>query len=104
MTGIDRCKMINRSEETKVKKRLQMFDTFMKVITFIIIMHGLTMVTLSYILAFMDKIQIAEGLSQTVVTEIIAPFTVYGITKTVENVSKYNKWVEMIFKKEGGEE
>lgn len=85
-------------------KRLQMFDTFMKVMTFIIIMHGLTMITLSYILAFNDKMTIAEGLSQTVVQEIIGPFVVYGITKTIENVSKYNKWVEMIFNKENKSE
>ena len=86
--------------EEKTIKRLKLFDSFMKLITFVVIMHGLTMVTLSYILAFMDKMQIAESLSQTVVTEIIGPFTVYGITKTIENVSKYNKWVEMIFKKD----
>ena len=93
------------SNKTKQIKRLQMFDSFMKVITFIVIFHGLTMITLSYVLAFMDKAVIAEDLSKTVVTEIIGPFTVYGITKTIENVSKYNKWVEMIFKpKEGKDE
>lgn len=90
--------------EEKTIKRLKLFDSFMKIITFVVIMHGLTMVTLSYVLAFMDKMQIAESLSQTVVTEIIGPFTVYGITKTVENISKYNKWVEMIFKTKGEEE
>ena len=100
MTGLERCKVRSNSEEDKKEKRLQMFDTFMKVVTFMIVFHGLTMVTLSYILAFMDKIQIAESLSQTVVTEIIAPFTVYGITKTIENVSKYNKWVEILAHKE----
>lgn len=99
MTGIERCRAKTNTEEEKQSKRLQMFDTFMKVVTFMIVFHGLTMVTLSYILAFMDKIQIAESLSQTVVTEIIAPFTVYGITKTVENVSKYNNWVEMLTSK-----
>lgn len=96
MTGIERCK--KKTSDTS-DKRLQMFDTFMKVITFVIVMHGLTMVTLSYILAFLDKVQIAESLSQTVVTEIIAPFTVYGITKTIENVSKYNKWIDILMNK-----
>lgn len=96
MTGIERCK---KKKSDTSDKRLQMFDTFMKVITFAIVMHGLTMVTLSYILAFLDKVQIAESLSQTVVTEIIAPFTVYGITKTIENVSKYNKWIDILMNK-----
>ena len=96
MTGIERC----RNKDTSQDKKKKMFDSFMKVIIFIVVMHGLTMVTLSYVLAFMDKMQIAESLSQTVVTEIIAPVTIYGITKTVENVSKYNRWVELITHKE----
>lgn len=94
-----RKRKLNKTEKDEVK-RLRMFDTFMKVMTFLIVIHGLVSISLSYILAFQDKMTIAEELSRTVVTEIIAPFTVYGITKTIENVSKYNKWVEMIFKKE----
>ncbi len=92
-------------DKNKEIKKLQMFDTFMKVMTFIVIIHGIIMVTLSYVLAFMDKITIAENLSQTVVTEIIGPFTVYGITKTIENVSKYNDWIEkIVFKTKRKEE
>lgn len=92
-------------DKNKEIKKLQMFDTFMKVMTFIVIIHGIIMVTLSYVLAFMDKITIAENLSQTVVTEIVGPFTVYGITKTIENVSKYNDWIEkIIFKTKRKEE
>lgn len=107
MTGLERCtsKKLVEIDDTKEEvkkekeiKRLKMFDSFMKVITFAVVFHGLSMVTLSYILAFMDKIQIAESLSQTVVSEIIAPVTVYGITKTFENISKYNTWVETICK------
>lgn len=101
MTGIEKCKNEEvHQEKVKQKKRIRMFDSFMKILTFIVVAHGLIMVTMSYILAFMDKIQIAESLSQTVVTEIIAPVTIYGITKTIENVSKYNTWVNTIFNKE----
>lgn len=93
---------VNKEKEIK---KLQMFDSFTKVMTFVVVMHGLTMVSLSYLLAFMDKEVIAEGLSQTVVTEIVGPFTVYGITKTIENVSKYNDWIEkIIFKTKRKEE
>lgn len=101
MTGIEKCKNEEaQHEEVKNKKRARLLDSFMKILTFIVVAHGLIMVTMSYILAFMDKIQIAESLSQTVVTEIIAPVTIYGITKTIENVSKYNTWVNTIFNKE----
>lgn len=93
---------VNKEKEIK---KIQMFDSFMKVMTFVVVMHGLTMVSLSYLLAFMDKEVIAEGLSQTVVTEIVGPFTVYGITKTIENVSKYNDWIEkIVFKTKRKEE
>ena len=100
MTGIEKCKNEEVQHEAKSKKRARLLDSFMKILTSIVVAHGLIMVTLSYILAFMDKIQIAESLSQTVVTEIIAPVTIYGITKTIENVSKYNTWVNTIFNKE----
>lgn len=110
MTGLERCnskKLVveeKKTEEAKEQKKLQMFDSFMKILVFVVVTHGLVMVTLSYILAFMDKIQIAESLSQTVVQEIIAPVTIYGITKTVENVSKYNTWVDTIINKKKEEE
>lgn len=52
--------------------------------------HGLLCVTMSYILAFMERTSIAENLSSAVISEIIAPVVVLGATKTIENIFEKN--------------
>lgn len=71
-------------------------DSFMKILVSVIVIHGLVCITMSYILAFMGYSEVVESLSSTMVSEVIAPVVVYGITKTIENVSKYNDWVDRI--------
>lgn len=78
-------------EENKTKN---FFDSFMKILVFIVVIHGLICISLSYVLAFLGFQEVVESLSSTMVTEVIAPVTIYGITKTIENVSKYNDWVD----------
>lgn len=53
-------------------------------------MHGIACVTVSYILAWKDKVNVNESLSSTIVTEIIAPLITYAISKTVENIFEHN--------------
>ena len=43
-------------------------------------------------LAFLDKMQIAESLSQVAVTQIIGVVLVYGLKSAIENLSKNNHW------------
>ena len=52
--------------------------------------NGILWIWCSYILAFMDKIQIAESLSSNVCTIVIGQRAMYLVTKTVENVFRYN--------------
>ena len=52
--------------------------------------HGLLCVTMSYILAFMERTSVAEQLSIAVISEIIAPVVVLGATKTIENIFEKN--------------
>ena len=52
--------------------------------------HGLLCVTMSYVLAFMERTSIAEQLSSAVISEIIAPVVVLGATKTIENIFEKN--------------
>jgi Mn2+/Fe2+ NRAMP family transporter len=54
-------------------------------------LHGITCVTLSYIMGWNDKLNVCENLSITIVGEIIAPIITYAISKTVENVFEKNK-------------
>ena len=71
-------------------KKKKFFDSFMKILVGVITLHGLCMVTWSYFLATFGMVEIAEDLSKTIVVQIIAPVVTYGLTKTVENVLKYN--------------
>ena len=54
--------------------------------------QGFAWVWCSYILAFLDKVQIAESLSQVAVTEIIGVVLVYCAKSAIENLSKNNQW------------
>ena len=66
--------------------------TTMKIIVWVCILNGLAWVWCSYILAYLDKMQIAESLSQVAVTEIIGVVLSYAIKSLVENLSKNNNW------------
>lgn len=74
--------------------------TTMKVIVAICLGNGIAMAWCSYILAFMDKDQIAETLSQTAVTEIIGVVLVYAMKSLFENLSKNNHWPDKPIKEE----
>lgn len=52
--------------------------------------NGILWIWCSYILAFADKAQIAEALSSNVCTIVIGQMAMYIISKTVENVFKFN--------------
>lgn len=56
------------------------------------LINGFAWVWCSYVLAYLDKMQIAESLSQVAVTEIIGVVLVYCIKSLVENLSKNNRW------------
>ncbi len=64
----------------------------MKRVIWVCLLNGIAWVWCSYILAWMDKVQIAEGLSQVAVTEIIGVVLAYTVKSAVENLSKNNRW------------
>lgn len=64
----------------------------MKLIVMFCLFNGVAWVWCSYILAFQDKVAIAEGLSKVALTEIIAVVFVYAVKSLIENLSKNNDW------------
>lgn len=66
--------------------------TTMKKIVWVCLINGFAWVWCSYILAAMDKVQIAESLSEVAVREIIGVVLTYGIKSVLENLSKNNDW------------
>lgn len=63
-----------------------------KKIIWVCLVNGFAWVWCSYILAYLDRVQIAESLSQVAVTEIIGVVLAYCFKSAVENLSKYNNW------------
>lgn len=64
----------------------------MKRVIWACLFNGFAWVWCSYILAYLDKVQIAESLSQVAVTEIIGVVLAYAVKSAVENLSKNNRW------------
>ena len=64
----------------------------MKRVVWACVGNGFAWVWCSYILAALDKPQIAEELSKVALVEIIAPVVVYAVKSVVENLSKNNRW------------
>lgn len=64
----------------------------MKVIVWTCVLNGFAWIWCSYILAALDKAQIAETLSTAAVTEIIGAVLAYALKSLVENLSKNNHW------------
>ena len=74
----------------------------MKMVVWICLANGFAWVWCSYILAALDKMQIAESLSQVAVTEIIGVVLAYAIKSAVENLSKNNHWPDKPVYRSGG--
>lgn len=64
----------------------------MKRVVWACVGNGFAWVWCSYILAALDKLQIAEELSKVALAEIVAPVVVYAVKSAVENLSKNNRW------------
>ena len=64
----------------------------MKRVIWVCLLNGIAWVWCSYLLVYLDKMQIAESLSQVAVTEIIGVVLAYAIKSAVENLSKNNRW------------
>lgn len=75
----------------KVKRKKKPGGRFFKGLVSFVVLHGMICVSMSYVLAWMEHTQVVEGVSSTIITEIVAPIIVYGATKTIENVFEKNK-------------
>lgn len=89
----------SRAGNSAVKKKKH--ET-MKMVVWVCLANGFAWVWCSYVLAFLDKMQIAESLSQVAVTEIIGVVLAYAIKSAVENLSKNNNWPDKPVYRSGG--
>lgn len=77
--------------KTKKKAKRLKPGWFFKFLIFIVVLHGMACVSMSYALAWRDHLNIVETVSSTIISQIIAPIIVYGATKTIENIFEKNK-------------
>lgn len=64
----------------------------MKRVVWACVINGFAWVWCSYILAALDRVQIAEEHSKVALAEIVVPVAVYALKSVVENLSKNNHW------------
>lgn len=83
-----RVKALRAGDTALEKKRAET----MKKVIWVCLGNGFAWVWCSYVLAYLDRPQIAESLSQVAVTEIIGVVLAYAIKSAVENLSKNNHW------------
>lgn len=83
-----KCEYYKDYLRTKKKRKA---GIFFKLLTAAVIIHGMICVSMSYVLAWIERTNVVEGVSTTIITEIIAPIIVYGITKTIENIFEKNR-------------
>lgn len=75
---------------SKIKKFFKILnESYAKIAINIILTNSILMMWCSYILAWFDKVEIAETLSSTVADVIVGTIIAYLCTKTIENISKY---------------
>lgn len=73
----------------RVSKRVRI-DTYVKAATTIVLIHGLVMVTMSYVLAWFEKDAVVD-VSTTLITEIVAPLCLYMGTNCIMNIFEKNE-------------
>lgn len=81
-----------RRKKSKAKAKPKPKAETTKTVIWVCLVNGFAWVWCSYVLAYLDKMQIAESLSQVAVTEIIGVVLAYCIKSVVENLSKNNHW------------
>ena len=84
--------MPEQTEEEKVEERsfLRFMNTTSKLVIWICIITSTVWISLSYVLAFIGREQIAESLSSNVCTVVVGQVIAYFVTKTTENIFRYN--------------
>ena len=66
--------------------------TFSKLIVAFLLLNGTIWIYMSYYLAYLGRVDIAETLSKAVVVEVLGVMLVYALKSLFENLSKNNNW------------
>ena len=81
---------VREHKRRKEKKKKVSLDTYAKVATTAVLIHGMILTSCSYILASIGMDPVVD-VSSTIVREIVAPLVVYLGTNTIMNIFEKNK-------------
>ena len=82
---------VNKAMET-VRKWVAKQLTFTKILVVFLIYKGCSWIDQSYQLAWVGKDEIAEGLSERALIELLGVAMLYAIKATITSISEYNTW------------
>jgi hypothetical protein len=82
--------------KTKTREKEKKTREYSKVLVTIITANAIAWIWCSYLLAAMDKVQIAEDLSKTALVTIIGTVVPYLVKSVFENLSKNNSWPDVL--------
>lgn len=80
-------KWLNR---TKGKKHSKTRAKFYKCLLVIVEIYAMSLIGMSYYLAYLGHTELLENLSQTITKVIVYPFIAYTINRTIENYAEHN--------------
>jgi hypothetical protein len=83
-------RLLDARSTRRKKKRKVSLDTYAKMVTTVVITHGMILTTWSYILAW-NGLDPVVDVSSTIVREIVAPVITYLATNMVMNIFEKNK-------------
>lgn len=81
---------IKEHKRRKGKKKKVSLDTYAKIGTTVVLVHGMLLTTFSYILSCLGMDPVVD-VSVTIVSEIVAPIITYLFTNMIMNIFEKNK-------------
>lgn len=86
--SMNECPYMKESSEKKEKRE----TTTSKRVVWFILLNGVAWIWCSYLLAYLQRVEIAEELSKVALTSIVATVLGYYLKSLFENISKNNMW------------
>lgn len=87
--------MCRQTKRRKKKQKMDLFETFTKLWVTILLIVAVIDLQLSYVLALLDRHEIAETLSIAIVTEIIGVIAIYMVKSFFETSNEKKHSLEL---------
>lgn len=83
-------RLVKWLKKTKKKRQNKIRAKFYKCLLIIVEIYAMTLIGMSYYLAYLGHTELLENLSQTITKVIVYPFIAYTINRTIENYAEHN--------------